>query len=183
MSSSGQVSIEYLILIGVVMILVVVPASLFLTSISRSTVQETLGTEKVSELGDGLTLAAKQLYYLGLYAKRKVVLPVPENVERFYLLKINDGTKDYHYIVIRVNDGSKAQQFFFESVAPLTSDTSAPNVKVDDFSADIPECSSASCSFISFTGNALRTGKKQFRLETVQQAGEVMVEIVPMVGP
>jgi uncharacterized protein (UPF0333 family) len=174
---SGQISVEYLIILGAVILLVVIPAGIFLTNFALSSMYDTVSEEKANELGKGLTDVAKQVYYLGLYSKKQVTLPVPENVERFYLLNITDENEN-HYVVIETRE----RQYYFPSTAPITSDTDDNLVTTADHTSHVDECNTATCSFIAFTGEATLPGRKRFQAETVLQNDRIVVELKPVIS-
>jgi uncharacterized protein (UPF0333 family) len=191
MFRKAQISIEYLILTGFILLIIIVPSVIFLYSFANKSVFGTVSTQKINDLGNGLVDNAKQMYYLGLYSKKVVSYDVPENVERFFILEINQsGTGEkYYYIGIIINNGKEVSKHFFLSDVPLMSSplSSDPNVAyVDnlDSSSYINECTPWICTFYNFKNPVTHQGKKKFKLETMYDStsgNEVKVNIIPLI--
>ena len=180
----GQISIEYLIIIGVVVFLIVLPSAIFLSSFAQSTIYGAVTSEQAQQLGEGLTVSAKQVYYLGLYAQKKVSLPMPDNVQHLMLLRITRNGQDHHYVVVRIDDGSRAgaSNYFFQSSAPLISDTNLEGVTYSATGPDfVSECATYSCSYFAFEPPITNTGQKQFLLETRNINQQIQVNILPVI--
>lgn len=160
----GQVSIEYVIILAAVIFLIVIPAAVFLSSFARDNVQGITGSEAANEVGTKLTTNAKQVYYLGLYSKKRVRVQMPAQLQDFYLLKIQQGTDMSYYVVLIDQDGNPR---YYPSDIPIWSATSYPGVGPAS-TAYPPECSDAgtSCDSMTFTGSARLQGQKSFILET-----------------
>ncbi len=173
----GQISIEYLIILGTVLLLVIIPAGAFLTDFALDSIYGSVDTQRANELGQGLIDIAQQVYYLGLYSKKQVTLSVPKNVERMYLLNVSKS-QDHHYIVIKINDSS-TQRYTYPSKAPLTADPSSTYVNKVDYSSDVDACSSNPCSFLAFTEPVTRPGR--FQLETVLKGNDIIVNVAPVI--
>jgi len=187
MQGKGQVSIEYLILTGFVLLMLVVPAVFFLSSLANKGVYGTVNTQKIVDLGNGLVDSAKQMYYLGLYSKKIVEYEVPQNVERIFLLEIDKSGTKYYYVGIIINDGKEQSKYFFPTSVPLMSNISsyvAHNPSGVDISSYVNECSSNLCDFYSFNSSAIKPGKKRYKIETRYfnpPNTEVRVSISPLI--
>jgi uncharacterized protein (UPF0333 family) len=188
MPNKSQISIEYLILTGFILLVIVVPAAIFLSSLANQSVYGTLNTQRAMDLGSGLVDNAKQIYYLGLYSKKVVDYTVPQNVKKMFILDLNDGSKDYYYIGIIIDNGKEVSKNYFPSTIPLMSDANlAPDyVEEGDKNILLPyiidECEvpTTSCYFYNFKGPVIHEGKKSFKLETQYDANEVKVSITPI---
>jgi uncharacterized protein (UPF0333 family) len=187
MLSKAQISIEYLILTGFIVLVIVIPAVIFLSSLANKSVYGTLSNQKATDLGNGLVDNAKQMYYLGLYSKKVVNYDVPQNVKRMFILDLNDSNgKEYYYIGLIVDDGKEVTKFFFPSEVPLTSDFPAITIGnldpgYSNISVYVNECAPAtSCVFYDFQAPVIHEGKKSFRIETIYSSiGDVKVSIIP----
>jgi hypothetical protein len=180
----AQLSIEYLILTGFVLLLVVVPSVIFLSSLANKSVYGTITTERANELGNGIVDNAKQMYYLGIYSKKIVTYDVPNNVHKMFIIQMEKDSKTYYYFGLILNDTKDATKFFFPSEVPLMSDATSLYVDTSDLSSYVSECASAtSCSFYNFKGSVLRPGKKRFKIETKYDdslSTEAKVSIIPL---
>jgi uncharacterized protein (UPF0333 family) len=185
MPNKSQISIEYLILTGFILLVIIVPAAFFLSSLANKSVYGTLNTQRAMDLGYGLVDNAKQIYYLGLYSKKIVDYTVPQNVKKMFILDLNKDNKDYYYIGIIIDDGKEVSKNYFPSAIPLMSDASNYPDYVDtiDSSAYVDECLDASttCSFYNFKGSVIREGKKSFKIETKYDGNEVKASIIPLI--
>ena len=191
MSKQAQISMEYLILTGFILLIIIVPSAIFLFSFANKSVYGTVSTQKANDLGNGLVENAKQMYYLGLYSKKIVTYDVPDNVKRFFILEFNQtGTgRMYYYIGVIINDGKEESKYFIPSdvplmSVPLASDPNSMYVDNSDSSAYIVECASSSCNFYNFKDPVIHPGKKKFKLETKYDntgSNEVKVNIIPII--
>jgi hypothetical protein len=198
MRTKAQISIEYLILTGFILLIIVVPAAIFLSSMANKTVYGSLNTQRATDLGNGIVDNAKQMYYLGLYSKKIVDYYVPENVKKLFIVDLMEtlpsgAVKEYYYFGIIVYDSKEMSRNFFPSTIPLMSDITSSYVEfIDstsgsaytDISSYVPECSSPSmsCSFYSFIAPVTREGKKSFKIETRYDGNEVKASIIPLIS-
>jgi len=181
MKRKSQVSIEYLILTGFIVLLVVVPSVVYLYSILNQNVYGVVTQQKVNDVGDRLLDTAKQMYFLGLYSKRIVDVDIPPNVERMYLATLDDGINKFYYLAVVIVD-EDTQKFFFQSEVPITSKVTPPIVTTDTPLLDIKECADPgiSCSFFNFEDFVTLPGKKRFKVETITENNDVKVAIIPL---
>lgn len=180
-NNKGQISIEYLILTGFILLVIVVPAIIFLYTVANKSVYGTVNTQKINDLGNGLISNAKQMYYLGLYSKKIVEYEVPVNVEKMFILELYDGSKIHYYFGIIIFDEKERHKHYFPSDVPLMSDTTSLYVDDTDSSSYVAECASATCKFYNFIGPALRAGNKRFKIETTLDVDDVKVSIIPLI--
>ncbi len=175
----AQISIEYLIIIGVVVFLIVLPSAIFLSTFAQTTIYGAVTSEQADQVGRGLTQAAQQVFYLGLFAQKKVSLPMPNNVEEIVMFTITVNSNDFHYLVIRIDDGVIPQTFYYQSRAPLI----APSIYEDTVApAYIAECAGVACNNVFvFRQPVTFPGLKQFSLETVRRDGRIAVLVTPEV--
>jgi hypothetical protein len=186
----AQLSIEYMILTGFVLLIVVVPSVIFLSSLANKSVYGTITTQRTNELGNGIVDTAKQIYYLGIYSKKIVTYDVPNNAHKMFIMKMDKTgpAKTYYYFGLVLNDTKEAVKFFFPSEVPLMSDTAGPYaayVDISDLSSYVSECTpptTTTCSFYNFKGSVLKPGKKTFKIETKYEglSTEAKVSIVPL---
>ena len=183
----SQVSIEYVILVGFILVTILVPSVLIAQSMAGGEIYGGVNSKRTNDLGDGLLKTAKQLYFFGLYSKQAVSFEVPDNVEEFFLLEMDNETHKYYYIGIFIRDTGQAKKFFFQSDVPLYSEENAGSgVIIEDYydlhTINIPECEGDElmCTYYRFTGSAIKTGMKNFKLETKLEDGAVKVSIMPV---
>jgi Class III signal peptide len=188
MQRKAQISIEYLILTGFVLLMLVIPAVFFLSSLANKGVYGTVNTQKITDLGNGLVDSAKQMYYLGLYSKKIVDYDVPQNVEAMFLLEINKSGTLYYYVGVIIDDGKEQSKYLFPSRVPLMSETSSyvdydAGITITDY---VSECTPTDpCHFYSFKSSAIKPGKKNYKVETKYvspTSTEVRVSISPLIG-
>lgn len=187
----GQISLEYLIITGFVVLAILVPTFLILFSSTNKSVYGTVNTQKAIDLGKGVINDAKQMYYLGLYSKKVVEYEVPQNVKHMFILELehedpvtNDITIYYYFgLIMLETDGDKL--YTFQSDIPLTSDDSNNYVVIGPNGAVVNECSNPEndCEFYSFIEYAKMPGLKRFKVETIYDSNDVMVksELIPVI--
>lgn len=175
---TAQISIEYLIIIGVIVLLVVVPSAIFLSSFTQNTLHRTVTEEKAAEFGEGLTAAAEQVYYLGLYSKRNVVLPVPDTIQKLSVLDITTSEKTYYYIVVAFLDDGESTVRYYQSRAPLLIQDPKPSYS----GGAAKECAVETCMTQEFPSTVAKPGDKRFILESVLDEGRVVVQITPVIA-
>ena len=186
--NKSQISIEYMILTGFILAVIIIPSVFFLYSFANRGVHGTVQRQKTMDLGNGLVENAKQMYYLGLYSKKNVQYDVPLNVRNMFIVEIDeddDGVDLYYYFGIFTHDGKVLVKSYFQSDVPLMSDDDNDYIAYDD--NDHPElifeCGemTTDCSYYFFIDPIIREGKKTFKLETVMEGTNVKVAIVPIV--
>ena len=176
--SKSQISIEYLILVGFVLGVVIIPAMYFLRGLAGESVYETVNAKKVNDAGNELVKNAKEMYYLGLYSKQIVEHNMPKNLERMFIVELDDGTETYYYLVFHLD----TNKYFFQSDIPLMAEVSMPGV---DLITDIlitetliPECAAAACKIYDY--NVLLEGKRKFLIETRLDSGVAKASVSPI---
>jgi len=192
MLRKAQISLEYMILTGFILLVIIVPSAMFLFSFANKGVYGTVSTQKANDIGNGLVDNAKQIYYLGLYSKKTVSYDMPDNVKRFFILEMNQTStsKKYYYIGIIIDDGKEQSKHFIPSDVPLMSDLASPYVNddFDDSASHINECDPSFaniCRFYNFIDPVTKPGKKRFKIETKYDSSggnEIKVSIEPLVG-
>lgn len=177
LKSKSQISIEYLILVGFIMGIILIPAVYFLKSFAGEGVYNTLNNKRANDLGHGIINNAEQLFYLGLYSKHVVEYEVPKNVQNMFIVEIDDGTDIYYYFTIFTQDN----KYYFQSEVPLMSDDSSSLLDTTDDDSLISECS-GNCDFSNFIGTSIQEGRKKFLLETKLDpiSSKVKVSISPV---
>lgn len=190
MLRKAQISLEYMILTGFVLLVIIVPSAIFLFSFANKNVYGTLSSQKANDIGNGLIDSAKQMYYLGLYSKKEVSYEMPDRVKRFFILELTQsGTgKKFYYIGIIIDDNKEESKHFFSSEIPLMSDLDSAYVDDTPSSAYINECEPSFgniCRFYNFIDPVTKPGKKKFKIETKHDSAgenEVKVSIIPLVN-
>jgi hypothetical protein len=186
----AQMSMEYLLLTGFILLAIIVPSMIFMHSFFGQSVYGTLNSQRINDLGRGLTKSAKEIYFLGLYSKQVVEYEIPDNLEKMFILDFNESNEHIYYIVIFSQDRKGTNKFYFLSDVPLTSDDSSnyvEHIESDvpvDFRDEIDECiGNKKCSFYNFIDNAIFPGKKSYRIETIysQNKNEISVSIIPII--
>jgi uncharacterized protein (UPF0333 family) len=185
MSGKAQISVEYMILTGFILLVVIIPSSYLVFSLANQGVYGTMNNQRSIDLGKGIVESAKQMYYLGLYSKKTVAYDVPTNVERMFVLMLEDtATSDrYFYFGIIINDEKTVMKQIFLSDVPISSEYNA-YVDAADSDLYIPECTSGDfdCTYYNFIKPVTNPGQKQFRIETKYDnaLSETVVHIVPI---
>ena len=192
LNKKSKISVEYLILTGFILLIIVVPSIIFLYSMANKSVYGTVNTQRAVDLGEGLVDNAKQMYYLGLYSKKIVEFNVPNNVGEFFIVELTESPSDdvHYYVGIIINNSKEVQKHFFESDVPLMSSVMGPyGAFVDQTNSPEPyisECSAPgnSCKFYNFRNPVTLPGKKRFKIETKMFPGtsEIGVMIVPEIN-
>jgi uncharacterized protein (UPF0333 family) len=189
LANKSQISVEYLILTGFLLLAIIIPAVIFLYSLANQSVYGTVNAQKAVDIGNGFVTNAKQLYYLGLYSKRIVEYDVPQSVWKVFVVEINEGDKLHYYVGIILNDTKQGSKFFFQSNVPLIAEAPPGHpdlVNTQDNSEAIPECRSPnSCNFYNFAGSVIKPGRKEFKIETkidtAAGGSEAKVYIIPLI--
>jgi hypothetical protein len=174
----AQISLEYIIITGFILVVVIIPTFLLLFSTTNNSIYNTINIQKVEDLSLGILNDAKQMYYLGLYSNKVVDYEMPRNVDYLYILKLEkpDGSKEY-YLGITITNGVDSHTFNFLSDVPLTSRESVLVEEDNSLEVLVPVCMSPgySCEFYSFIDNSIAPGKKKFKVETLYDSDEQMV--------
>jgi hypothetical protein len=176
-----QISIEYLILTGFILLVIIIPSVYFLYTLTSESLGTQLKMQKVDELSNGLIENARYIYYLGLYSKKVVDYEMPSNVENMFIAELVKGPDKFYYIGIFIADeNGNLKKNYFLSEVPIKSEI-IPDL-VDDISIAnlIPECESATCSFYNFKDGFIERGNREFKLETVLDGNDIKVSITPI---
>jgi hypothetical protein len=191
MPIKAQISVEYMILTGFILLVVIIPSSYLVFKLANDSVYGTMNTQRGIDLGKGLIESAKQMYYLGLYSKKTVDYEVPSNVERMFILRLENITSEenYYYFGIIFNDGSnKVTKQLFLSDVPILSDPSDPSVYYvnnDDSTFYITECTNIEydCTYYNFLTPVINQGRKMFKIETKYNdvLKQTVVYILPII--
>lgn len=176
--SRSQISLEYMIITGFILVVIIIPTFLLLFSTTNKSIYNKINVQKVEDLSLGILNDAKQMYYLGLYSNKMVEYEMPRNVENIYILQLEkpDGKKEYYFGVTLTN-GVDLNTFNFLSDVPLTSRESGMVIRDQSLGNLVPVCASAGydCEFYSFIGGSISPGKKRFKVETMYDTGLQMV--------
>jgi hypothetical protein len=185
----GQISLEYMIITGFILTVIIIPTFLLLFTTTNQSVYSKINVQKIEDLGLGVLNDAKQMYYLGLYSNKVVEYNIPNNVVNMYILNLtrgSDGEPEY-YLGITIQNGRDIEQFNFLSDVPISSITS-PYVSIDpSLNSQVSACDAATlntCTFYSFKGNAISPGKRRFKIETIYDPDlkKVISKIYPVIG-
>jgi len=179
----GQVSIEYLILTGFIVLAIIIPSIIFLYSVTNNSVHGKITHQKTVDLGQGLVNDAKQVYYLGLYSNKVVEYDVPRNVQNMYVVEITKDSNKYYYFGLVLADGKTTAKFTFQSDIPIIAQSDKGHVS--NLAPDpnpIDECS-GNCKFYTFVEPIKNAGKKKFKIETIldEDDNEIKSVIIPVV--
>ncbi len=189
MNCKSQISLEYLILTGFILVAVITPILIWVYSSATGSVGEKISGEQAVEFGEGLTDDAKQVYYLGIYSKKLVTYQLPGNIDKMFVLHLTDESAepDRHFYYFGFNtEYSNARKFIFESDVPLTSvegvySLSNSEVKmVSDPSGQIVyECGyeGYTCTLYLFEGSVMKSGRKEFKLETILDSADSTAKV------
>src|SRR4030066_1162756 len=129
LANKSQISVEYLILTGFLLLALIIPAAIFLYSIANQSVYGTVNAQKANDIGNGFVDNAKQVYYLGLYSKRIVEYDVPQSVWKMFIVEINQSGELHYYVGIILNDTKQGSKFFFQSNVPMAAENLPPPAK------------------------------------------------------
>lgn len=172
-NNRAQISIEYMILTGFIVLAIIVPTVLFLFSVTNTSVEGKIGSQKVNELGNGLVNDAKSMYYLGLYSNKISEYEIPANTKNISIVRIEETTPAgpvlYYYLAILIDDTTTKKVYYFQSDVPITSDSDLSYVNNDNEPDLISECqdSDKDCTYYNFLQNVLYPGVKKFKIETI----------------
>lgn len=185
LKNKSQLSIEYMILTGFVLLVIIVPSIIFLFSMTNQGVYGTVNVQKANDLGNGLVNNAKQVYYLGIYSKKVVEYEVPQNVENIFILELVKNEKTHYYVGIIISDKKEVLRMMYPSSVPITATPTSGLIEKDESpKVHVPECQEpgVSCTFYNFKGFVLKPGKKEFKLETkyMPMTSEARVFITPL---
>ena len=119
----GQVSVEYLVLVGVA-IGVLVPAVLFFYKYSQTTEASSSATQ-INEVGLQMVSVVKSTYALGRNARQTLEFTMPENVNRVYV-------DNMELVFVYETAFGESEAVFFSKNVPMTSDPSfiAGNISI-----------------------------------------------------
>ena len=106
----GQVSMEFLLIMGVAFVMIIPVLILFLTQ--SQDMQEDVSAAQVNKLADELVDAADNVYYLGTPSKKTIKAYMPNFIESFNFTS--------NRIIINVNTGSRQYSIFKVTAANLT---------------------------------------------------------------
>ncbi|HLP79232.1 MAG TPA: hypothetical protein VK158_01220 [Acidobacteriota bacterium] len=189
MRNNAQMSIEYMILTGFLLLILIVPGVLLLYSYGNSSVYETINQQKIADFGNGMADSVRQLYYLGLYSKKNVVYDLPSGVEYLFLLKtetIGPNPVTAYYIGVFLGDATTTKQFFAID-APIILETGSIDSAgvAATIEGLISECASAGvdCTIQPLKKSLFKEGKRNFKLETTYVAAQTIgVQITPLLS-
>lgn len=186
MPDKAQISVEYMILTGFILLVIIIPSSYLVFSLANEGIYGTINNQQVIDLGKGLIESAKQMYYLGLYSKKTVDYEVPNYVNKMFILKLENiaTNKNYYYFGIIFDDGKKVRKQIFLSDIPILSEY---GVLIDDSNSDsyINECTTGEyeCVYYNFLKPITNPGHKKFKIETKYNnvLQQTVVYIVPII--
>lgn len=114
---AGQISTEYLILLGflVFIILAVLGASLFYSSLAR----DRLTFRTLEEFSGKIIGTAEEVYYAGEGARITVTAYVPAGVTSIYLMAPTTSSSDKTLLMVSVSTSSGQQLTAYTSSVPL----------------------------------------------------------------
>lgn len=180
----GQISLEYIIITGFVVLAILVPSFLILFSSTNKNVQGTVNTQKVLDLGKGIINDVKQMYYLGLYSKKIVNYEIPQNVEEMFIVEIYDAITDskYYYFGLVIKEKGGDKLYTFQSDIPIMSQEINDQVLKSSGNGAIKECQEPNnvCEYYNFIGFAKSPGLKKFKVETVYDSDMAKSKIIPV---
>jgi hypothetical protein len=182
----AQISVEYMILTGFILMVVIIPSTYLVFSLANEGVYGTMNNQRSIDLGKGLIESAKQMYYLGLYSKKTADYDVPNNVNRMFILQLKTATDQYYYYFgIIFDDGNKVTEQMFLSDVPILSELGA-YVDNDDSNLYITECEPPSiyvCTYYNFKQPVINSGRKTFKIETKYNSDldQSVVNIIPVI--
>lgn len=149
----AQYSLEYIMVIGITLLVLVPVTYLFLNYTKDSS--EQMKYPQLNRIGTAIVNNAKSVYYAGEYSKLLIDVSVPENVNDVYILE------DHELIFeIETRAGMNSMIFF--------SDVNITSTKCYDW-AGITRCSLSNVSV---------TGVKKVRLQTTPEGNEVNISVV-----
>jgi hypothetical protein len=182
----GQISLEYIIITGFVLVVLLVPAFILLFSTTTDDIYSKVNTQKINDLGNGLIDDARQMYYLGIYSHKVTSYQTPQGAEDIYLLKITNEDKIFYYIGI-VLDGKEGQKVYnFQSDIPIATDIDDYEdidtlEEMADIASYVNECNSVDCEALKFKKNYVTQGKKDIKTEIVLANEDAVARIYPIV--
>lgn len=103
----GQVSVEYLVIVGIAIGLLI-PAVMFFVSYNKSNEASSIASQ-VNEIGLNSIARAKSTYALGRNARQTFEFVMPEGVQRAYV-------EDQEFIIVYETTAGRTEAVFFSSV-------------------------------------------------------------------
>ena len=164
----AQISIEYLVVIGVVLLLIIIPAAVFLTSFAQGTVGDRVTQDQINRLGEGLVQASEQVYYLGVFSQRQTTLPTPRNLQVAHAVAITQDDKEFYYFVLQTTQQGELVNHVYQTRAPIQTQQEASSHLL------------AQCETLDCTSYELLTtggGQRTFDLRNIREDGQLVVEI------
>lgn len=112
----GQISFEYLVIVGLAL-LVIVPALLFFLTFTRGG-DDSVTHARVAEIGSEMTAVSSEVFALGRSSWLTLDTSIPETVENVSIIHHGDSTPDEMVITYRTKNGLSQGVFF--STIPLS---------------------------------------------------------------
>jgi uncharacterized protein (UPF0333 family) len=111
----GQVSVEYLVIVGIAIGLLI-PAVLFFYAYSQTN-EGTAVSSRVNEIGLQMVSTSKSAYALGVGSRQSLEFTMPEGITRVY---VNGPELTIQY---QTRSGALSEAVFFSNIALVTSFT------------------------------------------------------------
>lgn len=170
----AQLSIEYLIVLGVVLLLIVVPAAIFLTSFTQESVGEQVSRDQLDRLGEGITTSAEHVYYLGLYSQRTTTLPIPRGIQDAHIIHVEQPNNNFYYLRL-VRTRNDAQEIrYYQTRAPIRLNGISPEVG-ESFGIDECDETDTTCKNWELT-NFRNPGSRTFQFVHTPQGVEISIQ-------
>jgi hypothetical protein len=202
-----QISIEYIILTGFILLVLIVPTVIYLQRYAGGGIFDSVNQKKANELGHGIVKTAQDMYYLGIYSKKIVSYDVPRNVQLMFIMNMTmqpnpaqPPTTVYYLAMYMQGEKDTVKKFYFQSDVPIRSEGSnmvpctygepqPPGVIIGCSSGfDISQCTevgtNTKCSFDIFTDpssygtTTITPGTKDFKVEVKQDSSGKIASVI-----
>lgn len=165
-TSSGQVSVEFMLLIGFVLI-IFIPLLLFM-GLSGIGSAERFSEEAAMDMTVRIVDEARDTYYLGVFSKKEITVRIPSIVANLSVLNASSPSESQYYLETHFVSGGEERVVRRESEVPLKTDGTC--VLVLDICVSGYDCERC---FVE----GIRSGTEQnIRLRT--QSGPVNITVI-----
>ena len=155
---SGQVSAEFMILVGLVLI-IFIPLFVILTLSSIESTEQ-ISTERIGSTARTLLDESREIYYLGEGSRQIITIDIPRGVNAVQIV----NTSTTHELMFLFNHSGRTSSVSHASEVPIRigSDSETCNPE--------PDCT-ISCDCTQFSVSDMRTGERNIELRTQRDDG------------
>ena len=184
--SKSQAATEFMILIAAVLLLFLPMMFLLADYSARS--GSGVNVAKMNEIGNKLTIEAREIYYLGLWSKEVIIVNLPIGVEKMSTLMIyddkgngdpSDDMEEYYIMINYLKEGDLIEMVIPSEVIIITDDCESALAASNCPSSVTTASATATCYNCSFNPGSYTEGRKDLKLETIHDIniGKIGVNI------